>query len=83
MPKTGTAKIVPKNPNNLAPTSRETKTKTGGISTILFISRGVKSLFSISCTKIIAIITYNTVNQDPDETATNTISKIVVIHGPI
>lgn len=83
MPKTGTAKIVPKKPNNLAPTNKEIKTKTGGTSTSFFINKGVNSLFSISCIINTAIITYKTTSHEPDETAIKTINNTVVIHGPI
>ena len=74
--------MVPKNPNNLAPISKEIKTKTGGTFTSFFINKGVKILLSISWITKIAINIYNTVIHDPEETATSTISKIVVISGP-
>lgn len=83
MPKTGTANIVPKNPNNLAPINKETKTKTGGTSTSFFINIGVKSLFSISCIISTAITTYKIISHEPEDRAVNTIKIARVINGPM
>ncbi len=81
IPIKGMTKSAPKNPQSVAPITKENKTITGGRSTIFFINIGDKILFSTCWIKTKVVRTKTAFNISVGNIITK--SRIAVNRGPI